>query len=154
MKIVNFAPKLVVGTARDFLVKVEAWIGRIAFMAVPLDDFKVILGLEFLMTAKAVVVTHLSVLTVLDESSPCMIPVERKGKGKALSALQVKIALQQGWGTYLVTLVLNEFKENALVPRVVTELLREYANVVPPEPPKSLPPRRAVDHQNELEGGP
>ncbi|ERN17741.1 hypothetical protein AMTR_s00047p00078010 [Amborella trichopoda] len=101
-------------------------------MAVPLDDFKVILGLEFLMTAKAVVVTHLSVLTVLDESSPCMIPVERKGKGKALSALQ----------------------ENALVPRVVAELLREYANVVPPEPPKSLPPRRAVDHQNELEGGP
>ena len=36
------------------------------------------------------------------------------------------------------------------VPDCVAELLKQYADVKPPELPKKLPPRRAIDHKIEL----
>ena len=36
------------------------------------------------------------------------------------------------------------------VPDCVAELLKQYANVMPPELPKNLPPRRYIDHKIEL----
>ncbi|ERN02776.1 hypothetical protein AMTR_s00086p00067620 [Amborella trichopoda] len=150
MKTVNAAPRVIVGTARDVPLKVGAWNGRITLVVVPLDDFEVIFGLEFLATAKAVVVPHLGVVTLYDKLYPCMVPVERKGKGKALSALQVKTRLQHGQTTYLATLVLNEAKEYASVSLVVEELLKGFVDVMPLELLKSLPLRRVVDHRIEL----
>lgn len=39
------------------------------------------------------------------------------------------------------------------VPDSMVEFLEEFANMMPPESPNELPPRRAVDHKIELEPG-
>ena len=36
-------------------------------------------------------------------------------------------------------------------PVVVVNVLKEFTNVIPPELPKTLPPRRGMDHHIELE---
>ncbi|KAL4197055.1 hypothetical protein AMTRI_Chr04g186250 [Amborella trichopoda] len=74
MKTVNSASQLVVGTACDVLVNVGTWSRHIVLLV-------------FLALAKPAVVRHPNVVTILDESHPCIVPIERKGKGKMLSAL-------------------------------------------------------------------
>ncbi|CAL2257250.1 unnamed protein product [Prunus armeniaca] len=44
-------------------------------------------------------------------------------------------------------------KEVQPVPKAVEAILKEFANVMPNELPKTLPPRREVDHAIELEHG-
>ncbi|ERM97771.1 hypothetical protein AMTR_s00116p00086720 [Amborella trichopoda] len=63
------------------------------------DDFEVILGLEFLAEAKAAVVSHLGVVTIYDDTCPCMALVEHKGKGKGTvcSASQCRAPVGPGY---------------------------------------------------------
>ncbi|KAL4186994.1 hypothetical protein AMTRI_Chr09g36930 [Amborella trichopoda] len=53
--------------------KVGDWTATINLVVVPMDDFKVILGFEFLIIPKASAVPHLGVVAILDEKSPGMI---------------------------------------------------------------------------------
>lgn len=39
------------------------------------------------------------------------------------------------------------------VPYAIVPILQEYIDVMPPELPKKLPPRRFIDHQIELVPG-
>lgn len=50
---------------------------------------------------------------------------------------------------------LIELKSNqvVVVPNEYTEALNEFADVMPPELPRTLPPRRVVDHWIDLELG-
>lgn len=70
-----------------------------------------------------------------------------------VSAMQPKTGLKRGEVTFLVALV--EIKPDVFqeVPDVVAKLLDEYADIMPPELPRKLPPRRAVDHKIELVPG-
>jgi hypothetical protein len=47
---------------------------------------------------------------------------------------------------------LREVKEKTFldVPEQVLELLEEFGDVMPPELPRTLPPKRAVDHKIKL----
>ncbi|XP_073057363.1 uncharacterized protein [Primulina eburnea] len=88
-------------------------------------------------------------------SGQCVYDVSksRDRKSGLLSAMQIEIGWKHGECTYLAALVQikpNIFQE---VPDVVAELLDEFVDVMPPELPKVLPPRRAVDHKIELEPG-
>ena len=62
----------------------------------------------------------------------------------------MKKGLKRGEETYLAALL--EIKEDKAieVPDQVAELLRDFADVMPSELPKNLPPRRAIDHRIEL----
>lgn len=46
---------------------VGSWNGKANFISMPLDDFDVILGIEFLVRYKSVVMPHLNMLFVMDE---------------------------------------------------------------------------------------
>ncbi|KAF5940428.1 hypothetical protein HYC85_021595 [Camellia sinensis] len=81
-----------------------------------------------------------------------------KGKGtkrktETLSAIQVHNSLKKGAKTYLAALV--EIKLDLLVEVLheVVDVLREFEDVMPSELPKSLPSRRATDHEIELVSG-
>ncbi|KAL0386156.1 UNVERIFIED_CONTAM: hypothetical protein Sradi_3009900 [Sesamum radiatum] len=105
-------------------------------MVIPLDDFDVILRMDFMLLASA------------------MDSVKSAEKNDTLmSALQVKNGLRHGEPTYLAALI--EIKPNVIqeVPDEVAEVLEEVKDVFPPELPKKLPPRRAIDHAIELEPG-
>ncbi|KAL0320233.1 UNVERIFIED_CONTAM: Retrovirus-related Pol polyprotein from transposon opus [Sesamum radiatum] len=103
-------------------LKVGLWTGKCNLIVVPLDDFDVILGMEFLL---------------LENAMDSVRTTEKKDS--LISTLQVK----------------NEIKPSVVqeVPNRVAELLKEFKDVFPPELPKKLPPRLAIDHAIELEPG-
>lgn len=85
-----------------------------------------------------------------------MIPAVRKGKDKVerISALQLEKGLKKrkvsphSWHPESTR---NGKDEH--IPEGITRVLQEYSDIMPPELPKTLPPRRTVDHRIELEVG-
>ncbi|KAL0352155.1 UNVERIFIED_CONTAM: Transposon Ty3-I Gag-Pol polyprotein [Sesamum calycinum] len=160
IKAVNLEAKPIQGAAGVEL-KVGAWTGQCKLLAVPLDDFDVILGMDFMLLANAMVMPYLNGLFIANPSSTCFVQGtylqdsvrSTEKKDSLMSAMQVKAGLRRGDQTYLAALI--EIKPDVVqeVPDEVAELLQEFKDVFPPELPKKLPPRRAIDHAIELEPG-
>lgn len=159
IKTVNSTAQAVHGTTSNISLKVGNWNGRVDLMVYPLDDFELILGNEFFLTAKVAVMPYLGGILIADEKQPCFVPRHvkdkriREGAGGWISAIQVQKGLKKGEATYLAALVEIKPDVQVEVPDEVAELLKEFADVMPPELPKSLPPRRATDHKIELVPG-
>ena len=49
--------------------------------------------------------------------------------------------------------IVDESVETDFVPLEIQEILSEYVDVMPQSLPKSLPPRRGIDHEIELVPG-
>lgn len=56
------------------------WSGRINLLAVPLDDFDLILGIDFLTIAKATMMPHLGGMLIMEESHPHFVAGIQKEK--------------------------------------------------------------------------
>ena len=48
VKVVNSAAKLSHGVAREVVMHIGSWEGRVDFIVAPMDDFKMVLGMDFL----------------------------------------------------------------------------------------------------------
>ena len=159
IKAVNSPAKPIAGIAKAVPVCLGTWNGKLDFSIVPMDDFQVVLGMEFFDQVHAFPFPAGNSLSILDGSKTCMVPAERMAKveSKALSALQFKRGLKKD-PSFLATLrELNDGEDQAApsdpTPAKVQAVLDEYKDVMPRELPKKLPPRREVDHQIELEPG-
>lgn len=124
-----------------------------------MDDFQVVLGMEFFDQVHAFPIPASNSLSILDGNRPCMVEAERAAKveNKALSALQFKRGMKKD-PSFLATIrELNDGEDAAIAkdptPSKVQAVLQEYKDVMPQELPKKLPPRREVDHEIELEPG-
>ncbi|KAK2985560.1 hypothetical protein RJ640_015196 [Escallonia rubra] len=73
VKAINSAAQPVAGIARSVLIKIGPYEGRTNFSVVIMDDFKLILGLEFLRDTKTTVMPCTNSLAMLG-SKPCVIP--------------------------------------------------------------------------------
>ncbi|KAL0345858.1 UNVERIFIED_CONTAM: hypothetical protein Sradi_4417100 [Sesamum radiatum] len=97
IKAVNSDAKPIQGVACVEL-KVGSWTGKCNLMAVPLDDFDVILRMEFLLMANAMVIPYLSGLFIADANCTSFIQGmylqdsvrATEKKDSLISALQVK----------------------------------------------------------------
>ncbi|KAE8726163.1 Detected protein of unknown function [Hibiscus syriacus] len=96
---------------------------------------------------------------ILEKGSPCMIPTVEAPKGQDRDATQLS-AIQLGKGvkkwdiTYLAMLKEDdEIEKTDDLPLIIREVLDENKDVMTPELPNKLPPRREVDHKIELEPG-
>ncbi|CAN6472639.1 unnamed protein product [Victoria cruziana] len=93
IKAVNSEAKPICGVARDVAVKIENWSGKANFSVAPIDDYKMILGMDLMCKAKMVPMPHLRTIASLDEKAPYMIPAQlvKRDKGKVLmlSAIQL-----------------------------------------------------------------
>ncbi|KAL2232453.1 UNVERIFIED_CONTAM: hypothetical protein Sindi_1425300 [Sesamum indicum] len=119
-----------------------------------MDDFKLILGLEFLRDTRTMVLPHVDSLMMMGVKS-CVIPTlaERTGE-KNLSAMQFEKGRKRNEPSYLCTLRFEEMEEVlGPIPGGIKRLLREFEDVMPDELPRKLPPKRAVDHEIELVPG-
>ena len=70
------------------------WVnGRVnAILCVPLDDFNLILGIDFFLKSKAALISHLGGLMILEEKQLYFVPVvkgkrKKHGKAKMVSVL-------------------------------------------------------------------
>ncbi|KAM2621540.1 hypothetical protein TB2_026279 [Malus domestica] len=157
VKTVNSAATPIVGVARNVHVDIGTWKGTIDFTVVKMDDYGVVIGLEFMDKVRAFPIPFYNIFCILaDGRQPCLVPLERQAKKctQHLSAIQFAKSWKKGDATFLATLMLNEGEEkHGPLPKQVEDVLVEFADVMPKELPKKLPPRREVDHAIELEHG-
>ncbi|GJV83150.1 putative retrotransposon gag domain, aspartic peptidase domain protein [Tanacetum coccineum] len=157
IKAVNSSAKAIHGVAKDVRAKIGEWEGTIDLSVVPMDDFKVVLGLEFLDNVRAFPIQFANSLCILDGGKTCMVSTERDAKSgaKTLSAMQFKKGFNKSEPCYLAVtrLETDEGSSKVEVPKVIERVLDEFKDVMPKELPKKLPPKREVDHTIELETG-
>lgn len=109
IKAVNSAAKPIHGIAKGVELQIGGWKGTTNLTVAPLDDFKVVLGIEFLEPTKAVPMPYLGTLGIMDEGTPCMIPtVNVKTSVPTLSALLLVKGVKKGEETFVAALVGDE----------------------------------------------
>ncbi|RVW19712.1 Retrovirus-related Pol polyprotein from transposon 17.6 [Vitis vinifera] len=156
LKAVNSAAKPSHGVARGVTMHIGSWEGRVDFTVAPMDDFKMVLGMDFLQKVKAVPLPFPTLNGYPRGGEAVHVPTVTEGtlKTPMLSAMQVKKGLKMEEVTYLATLK-EENDEGSGEPmhKEIERVLDEFKDVMPPELPKKLPPRREEDHKIELEPG-
>ena len=158
LKAVNSKAQETHGMAKNMAIQMGDWNGTIDFLSVLLDDFDFILGKVFFQRAKVALLPHLKGLLIMDEKQPCFLvgiskPRKRPSREKALSALQLEKGFRKGEHTYVTAMIEIKPDKQVEVLDTIAPKLRRFANVMPPELPKKLLPRRQTDHQIELMPG-
>ncbi|KAL0298947.1 UNVERIFIED_CONTAM: Transposon Ty3-G Gag-Pol polyprotein [Sesamum radiatum] len=128
--------------------------GKTNLSIVVMDDFKLILELEFLQDTRTVILPHVDSLMML-RANPCIIPTLAGRTGaKNLSAMQFEKRHKRNEPSYLCTLRFEEIEQaSGPILGVIKKLLKEFEDVMPDELPRKLPSKRAVDHEIELVPG-
>ena len=129
IKAVNSKAQRIQGISKDVLLQVGEW--KINLLCVPLDDFNLILGIDFFLKSKAALIPYLGGLMILEEKQPCFVPAvkgkaEKHGKAEMVSALQLKKGLRRGQETYLAALVEINEGHDAKIPDSVAGILKEF----------------------------
>lgn len=77
--------------ALDVEIAIAMWKGITNLIVRLLDDFGVILGMDFLASSNVVPMPHMWVLSFMDESAPCIVPMCRGEpmKNQTLTTLQL-----------------------------------------------------------------
>lgn len=151
MKAVNSKAMPTLGLSKGVPLKLGHWEGKTDLVVVPMDDFDVILGMNFLLEKKVIPIPNTHNLLIMGEKS-CVVStkIKQPSEPRLLSALQFKKRLKHQEVTYvLVPLVKDEPKGEA-IQREIKGVLKAYEDVMPPELLKALPPRRSIDHVIEL----
>ena len=76
MKTVNSPVKPIVGIAQSVHITLGTWSGKLDFSIVPMNDFKMVLGMEFFDQVHAFSLPATNSLSILDGSKACMVPTE------------------------------------------------------------------------------
>ncbi|VVA94765.1 unnamed protein product [Arabis nemorensis] len=83
MKTVNAKAQSVNGVASGIEMQLGSWSGPVNFSVIPMDDFKVVLGMDFMRQVMAIPLPALSSVCILEKGSQCMIPtIEEKSLKK------------------------------------------------------------------------
>ena len=146
IKAVNSKAQKIQGVAKNVPMQIDDWKGTCSLLCVPLEDFDLIFGVDFLLRAKVALIPHLGGLVVLEEKQPCFVKALRtkdgsKGQPEMLSAIQLKKGLKKGQETYVAALIEIKEGQSMEVPDSVVKILKEFRDVMPAELPKELPPR-------------
>ncbi|RVW26159.1 Retrovirus-related Pol polyprotein from transposon 297 [Vitis vinifera] len=145
IKAVNSKAQKIQGVAKNVPMQINDWKGTCSLLCVPLDDFDLIFGVDFLLRAKVALIPHLGGLVVLEEKQPCFVKALRtkdgsKGQPEMLSAIQLKKGLKKGQETYVAALIEIKEGQSMEVPDSVVRILKEFRDVMPAELPKELLP--------------
>ncbi|XP_052117210.1 uncharacterized protein LOC127747411 [Arachis duranensis] len=153
-KPVNTKGEPLKGVAKGVETTLGSWKGLLDFSVAPMDDFKIVIRLDLQRKANIIPMPYYDVVCVMEKGSPCMVPtVSKVGGPPILSAMKLKKGFKKGEITYLALLHEESTSEREDVPPKIKEVLEENKDVMPPELPKQLPPRRKVDHKIKLESG-
>ncbi|KAF3778947.1 hypothetical protein EJ110_NYTH42439 [Nymphaea thermarum] len=86
VKAINAIPSATDGEAEAVRTEVGPWLGKCNFIVCTLDDFDVMLDVEFLIQAKVTVWPHLKSLVISYEKMSCLVSLEGKPCGTEVDA--------------------------------------------------------------------
>ncbi|XP_060674828.1 uncharacterized protein LOC132804444 [Ziziphus jujuba] len=90
LKTMNAEVKPLDGMARNVELHLGTWQGNVNFSVAPMDDFDIVLGMEFLREFNVVPLPRYNTVCIM-EGGPCMIPTMHKpSTSNRLSAMQLK----------------------------------------------------------------
>uniref|UniRef100_A0A803LV16 Uncharacterized protein n=1 Tax=Chenopodium quinoa TaxID=63459 RepID=A0A803LV16_CHEQI len=145
IKTVNTSPVPILGVAHKVPICLGQWSGTINLTVVHMDDFSLVLGLEFIDTVRPFSFEADGSIMIKRDQGSWSVPVTREEvEAKTISAIQVSRGIKKGQETFLVALVEEEEPHGKEVPSEISGVLVEYMDVMPPELPKRLPPRREL----------
>ncbi|KNA24590.1 hypothetical protein SOVF_014300, partial [Spinacia oleracea] len=142
LKTVNTSPVPIHGVIRGVSLQLGDWKGTVDLTVVPMDDFSMVLGLEFMDTVAPWTMQRDGAMIIARDQEACSVPVAREVvEAKMLSAVQVKKGIKKGQATFVATLV-EEGPHPSEVPKEVAMVLKE--------PPAMAPYRMAPPELEEL----
>ncbi|KAI5335729.1 hypothetical protein L3X38_025863 [Prunus dulcis] len=143
MKMVNSTAKPIDEVTCGVELHIATWKGVANFFVISMDDYDVVLGMEFMDKVNAFPIPFSNTMCIAHGGAmPCMVPlVRQQGESKVLSTMQLSKSWQKGEPTFLATMKIDTIENE--VP----------TSFMPKDQPKTLPPRREVDHAIELEPG-
>ncbi|KAL0549208.1 hypothetical protein IC582_013689 [Cucumis melo] len=154
MKAVNSAALPIIGLVKRTMIRLGGWSGLVDFVVVKMDDFDVVLGMEFLLEHQ-VILMPLAKCLVITGPTPSVVQTDlRQPDGlKMISAMQLKKGLSRDEPTFMAIPLNSSENSGETVPTEIVRVLEKYRDVMPDSFPKSLPPRRMIDHEIELVPG-
>ncbi|KAA0053609.1 reverse transcriptase [Cucumis melo var. makuwa] len=116
-----------------------------------MDDFDVVLEMEFLLEHQVIPMPLAKCLVIIG-STPSVVQTDlRQPDGlKMISAMQLKKGLSRDEPTFMAIPLDSLENLGETVPKEIMRVLEKYRDVMPDSLPKSLPPRRMIDHEIEL----
>ncbi|XP_070057532.1 uncharacterized protein [Nicotiana tomentosiformis] len=157
MQTVNAKAQAIVGMACNVPMSVGNWKGKANLMVIPLEDFEMILGIDFMRKNCFVPMFHLDGVMIMHEMAPGFVKAvhpcgkeETQRKASLVFAMMVEKGLKRGDETFLAAMVEVKSDVKVEVPDCVAPILSDFADVMPLELPKNLPPQRIIDHKIEL----
>lgn len=119
IKAVNSAARPIHRVARGVRANLGAWSGHVDFSMVPMDDFKVVLGLEFLDLLKAIQVPFTNNMCIMDGNTTCVVPTARstKQETKVLATLEFKKGVRRDKESNFA--ILSEYEDREVKPNMV-----------------------------------
>ncbi|KAK2988051.1 hypothetical protein RJ640_001992 [Escallonia rubra] len=143
LKTVNAEAKPLQGMVRRVEIRLGKWKGFVDFSVARMDDFKVVLGLDFLRQVNALVSPYNNAMCIMERGAACVVPLfggtsstmtSMRLSGMRLAQEVEREEAKKSEGTYLASLKVED--------RVV---LHEFE--------KRQPPRRKVGDQGKLDRG-
>lgn len=109
-----------------------------------------IIGMNFLKAIKTTILSHLGGLLIMDRERLCFVTCvlkDKKNKDVMLSTHWVTQGLKHGNPTFVASLL--EVKDDLVceIHTFISDDLKEFQDIVPPELPCTLPLRWAANHQ-------
>ncbi|KAA0034900.1 uncharacterized protein E6C27_scaffold103G00280 [Cucumis melo var. makuwa] len=146
MKVVNFVALPIVGLVKQTTIKLGGWKGPVDFVVVKMDDFDVVLGMEFLLEHQVTPMPSARCL-VITGSFPTVVQADiRQPNGfKMISTMQLEKSPAQEEPP---SVALGKLEET--VPKDTLCVPEKCHGVMPSSWPKFSSMRRRTDHGVEL----
>ncbi|KAA0066681.1 uncharacterized protein E5676_scaffold384G00030 [Cucumis melo var. makuwa] len=132
MKAVNSAALPIIGLVKRTMIRMGGWSGLVDFVVVKMDDFDVVLGMEFLLEHQVIPMPYAKCL-VITGSTPSIVQTDlRQLDGlKMISAMQLKKGLSRDEPTFMA-IPLNSLENSGeTVPKEIMRVLEKYRDVMP-----------------------
>lgn len=90
-------PRAIFGVARNVKISLGDWNGFVDFSVVTMDDYPIVLGMEFMDRVKAVPIPFANTMCILEEGNTSIVPLSRSpnAQAKQLSAMQLSKGLKK-----------------------------------------------------------
>ncbi|TYK04996.1 RNA-directed DNA polymerase-like protein [Cucumis melo var. makuwa] len=154
MKVVNSVVLPIIRLVKRMMIRLGVWSGLVDFVVVKMDDFNVVLGMEFLLEHQ-VISMPLGKCLVITRSAPSVVQTNlcQPDGLKMISAMQLKKGLARDEPTFIAIPLDSLENPGETVLKDILFVLEKYRDVMPDSLPKSLSLQRMIDHEIELVPG-